>query len=145
MLFVPGAFQAGELNDFDKRYDFLRLLLLDDIEHSVNVCTYVGQQFTERLSVPLAKPTDAGYLSFSCRYAGSAGVYARNLSMTRLVHGPIVFGETLYQDNMVEALVLSKMNTIDPVSGQKASTRTIEVAEAYYEGIEQWAFSVNSK
>jgi hypothetical protein len=72
-------------------------------------------------------------------------VYARNLSMTRLVHGPIVFGETLYQDNMDEALVLSKMNTIDPVSGQKASTRTIEVAEAYYEGIEQWAFSVNSK
>lgn len=141
MLFVPGAFQSGELSDAEKRFDFLRLLLLDDIEVSIAASEYVGAEFTKRLSVPLADASSAGYLSSSCKKTGRKGVFARNLSMTRLVHGPVLFGETLYQDNINEALSLSQMNVTDRISGQLTSKRVIQIADAYYEGILQWSYS----
>lgn len=141
MLFVPGAFQADELDDSEKRYDFLRLLLLDDIENSVEACGEVSTQFAVKLKVPMAGPSDAGYLSTSCRNTTRKGVYARNLSMTRLVHGTIVYGETLYQDNFAEALALGNMTITDRVSGQVTSKRVMQVADAYSAGISQWWYA----
>ncbi len=138
MLFVPGAFQSGELSDSEKRFDFLRLLLLDDVEQSIKVSNLVGIQFAARLNVKLANATDATYLAASCRKTGRKGIYSRNLSMTRLVHGPIVFGETLYQDNGVEALALSQMNITDRISGQLTSKRVMQVADAYFQGVTEW-------
>jgi N-acetylmuramoyl-L-alanine amidase len=141
MLFVPGAFQEGELSDSEKRFDFLRLLLLNDIGQSVAVSTSVGAQFTARLNVKAANASDAGYLRTSCKKTGVQGIYARNLSMTRLVHGPIVFGETLYQDNVNEAAALSNMSITDRISGQQTSKRVMQVADAYFEGILQWSYA----
>lgn len=141
MLFVPGAFQEGELDDAEKRYDFLRLLLLDDIENSLEVSSRVATHFQDKLQVPLANPSDAGYLSTSCRKTKKQGVYARNLSMTRLVHGTIVYGETLYQDNAAEALALSNMTITDRISGQITSKRVMQVADAYLAGITDWWYS----
>jgi N-acetylmuramoyl-L-alanine amidase len=141
MLFVPGSFEAGELSTPEDRFDFLRLLLLDDIEQSIAVSDLVAQQFKTKLDVPLAGPSDATYLSTSCRKAFKQGVFCRNLSMTRLVHGPIVYGETLYQDNRYEARILSDMSIADMASQQTTSKRVMQVTEAYYEGILQWSYT----
>lgn len=143
MLFVPGAFQAGELDDAEKRFDFLRLLLLDDLENSIDASSRVAFHFQDKLKVPLANPSDAGYLSTSCRKTKKQGVYARNLSMTRLVHGTIVYGETLYQDNAAEALALSNMTITDRVSGEVTSKRVMQVTDAYLAGIMDWWFATH--
>lgn len=141
MLFVPGSFEAGELATSEDRFDFLRLLLLDDVEESIEVSNFVGEQFTKKLDVPLAGLSDAGYLSTSCRKTTRQGVFARNLSMTRLIHGPLVYGETLYQDNRFEARMLADMSVTDIQSKQTTSKRVMQVADAYYEGIANWWFT----
>lgn len=141
MLFVPGSFEAGELKTPEDRFDFLRLLLSDDLEQSIDVSNLVAAQFTQKLEVPLASIADATYLSASCRKTHRQGVYARNLSMTRLIHGPLVYGETLYQDNINEGRMLNDMSITDIQSKQTTSKRVLQVADAYYEGILQWSYT----
>ena len=141
MLFVPGSFEAGELATPEDRFDFLRLLLTDDLERSQEVSGFVAEQFKLKLNVPLAGLSSATYLSTSCRKTNKQGVFARNLSMTRLVHGPIVYGETLYQDNQLEARMLADMTVTDIQSKLTTSKRVKQVAEAYYEGILQWSYT----
>jgi N-acetylmuramoyl-L-alanine amidase len=141
MLFVPGSFEAGELSTPEDRFDFLRLLLLDDVEESIEVSNFVAEQFSAKLQVPLAGPADAGYLSASCRKTTRQGVFARNLSMTRLIHGPLVYGETLYQDNKFEARMLADMSVTDMPSKQTTSKRVLQVADAYFQGISNWWFT----
>lgn len=145
MLFVPGAFQSGELNDQESRLDFLRLLLSDEIDNSVTGASHIAAAFNEDLKVPLANANDAAYLSASCLYSGQSGVYCRNLSMTRLIHGPILYGETLYQDNVNEIRLLSGKYVSDPVSGIQAPPRVIQVAAAYEKGIRNWIYSGSFK
>mgnify|MGYP001576610280 CR=1 FL=1 len=61
------------------------------------------------------------------------GVFCRNLTLTRMVKGTLIYGEALYQDNINEYKLLNKKEiTID---GIKISKRIEEVAEAYSEGI----------
>jgi N-acetylmuramoyl-L-alanine amidase len=141
MLFVPGAFQSGELNDQESRLDFLRLLLTEEIDNSVSGASYIAEAFNENLKVPLANVSDAAYLGTSCLYSGKSGVYCRNLSMTRLIHGPILYGETLYQDNVNEVRLLSDKYVSDPISGIQAPARVIQVANAYEKGIRNWIYS----
>lgn len=141
MLFVPGAFQKDELAEPEDRFDFLRLLLLDDIENSTEASGIVARQFKEKLRVPLAGPSDAGYLLTSCKKTRRAGVFARNLSMTRLVQGTIIYGETLYQDNAKEAIELNTMSITDRQSGITTSKRVLQVAEAYFAGITEWYYN----
>jgi len=141
MLFVPGAFQSGELNDQESRLDFLRLLLTDEIDNSVSGASYIATAFKEDLNVPLASANDAAYLGTSCLYSGQSGVYCRNLSMTRLVHGPILYGESLYQDNVNEVWSLSDKHVSEPISGIQAPARVIQVANAYEKGIRKWIYS----
>jgi N-acetylmuramoyl-L-alanine amidase len=141
MLFVPGSFEADELATPEDRFDFLRLLLLDDIEQSIEVSSFVGLQFKEKLDVRLAGPSDATYLNTSCRKAFKQGVFCRNLSMTRLVHGPIVYGETLYQDNRYEGRMLADMSITEMQTKMTTSKRVMQVADAYYEGILQWSYT----
>lgn len=138
MLFVPGAFQENELSESEERFDFLRLLLLDDMERSIEVSGKVAAHFRDELKVPLATVADAAYLATSCKRTAAEGVYARNLSMTRLVHGPVVYGETLYQDHFAEALLLGKQSVTDSISQLPASPRVIEVADAYCNGIKAY-------
>lgn len=141
MLFVPGAFQIGELNDQESRLDFLRLLLTDEIENSVSGAAYFAASFKEELKLPLASEKDAAYLGTSCLYAGQNGVYCRNLSMTRLIHGPVLYGETLYQDNETEIRLLSALPVADAISGINAPPRVLQVVKAYERGIHNWIFS----
>ena len=137
MYFVPGSFEAGELSDPESRFDFLRLLLTDDVERSIIASDCVGRKLELNVKAQLAKPTDAAYLTTACRSTKKRGVYARNL--TRMVHGPIIYGESLYQDNWTECVLLNNRTMLDVPSQTTTSPRVIKVAEAYYAGILDWA------
>jgi hypothetical protein len=144
MTFVAGSFQPGELGDPERRFDFLRLLLTDDIENSCRIAGLTALEFKSELDVPLAKTADATYLSASCIDAGLPGVFCRNLSLTRLIQGTLVYGETLFQDNMKECLLLTKKEPLHVEGEQSISgnNRIDEVATAYDKAILLWAKSL---
>jgi len=133
MVFTPGSFLKNELEKPSDRLAFFRLLLSDDIETSLTAGEYMINSFIENLRVPAASPQDADYLTTYCIPLRTQGIYARNLTLTRLIKGSVVYGETLYQDNEKECLLLSKTDT--EVYGIKTSARVKQVAEAYFEGV----------
>lgn len=140
MTFVGGAFQAGELSDPERRFDFLRLLLTDDLDQSLYVSGLAASHFTSELEVPLAKQADASYLRNNCIAADEPGVFCRNLSLTRMVQGPLVYGETLYQDNKDECMKLYADSKRLSMGGRGGNgVRTTEIGEAYYNAILDWA------
>ena len=61
------------------------------------------------------------------------GVFSRNLCITRLIKGPICYGETLIQNNEKELINLSQNDEV--VDGIPCPHRVIDVANAYYEAI----------
>lgn len=141
MVFVGGSFCKGELNEPDGRYAFLRLLLTNDLEQSVQLSQEILASFTKHLQVrPVSETDQIGYLKNTSKYI-KEGVYARNLVLTRLVKGPVCYGETLCQDYPEESQRLNAKDiTLDGIVGPK---RVEQVAEAYFEGIAN--FLKNSK
>jgi N-acetylmuramoyl-L-alanine amidase len=141
MTFIPGSFQAGELSDSERRFDFLRLLLTDDIENSRHIAGLTALELKSELDIPLAKKEDATYLEEHCIDAGLPGVFCRNLSLTRLIQGTLVYGESLYQDNKEECLLLTKKEPMRAEGPQSltGNERLDEVAEAYHKAILLWA------
>jgi N-acetylmuramoyl-L-alanine amidase len=128
MTFVPGCITAEDLKTLAGRLNFLRLLISPDIENSVKLSSAVGKSISSKLNVPLAQKTDATYLSERCLSTPAKGVYSRDLALTRLIKGPLVYGEPLYQDNVQECILLTA----------KDSKRIELVAEAYYQGIVEY-------
>ena len=137
MAFVPGSFMKNELSTPLARLEFLRLLMTDDIERSVQLSGMSVQAFEQLLNVPTAGPRDAKYLADACLTTPSKGVYARNLTLTRLVHGPLVYGETLYQDNIKECIALQKKDM--SWNGVTTSERVKLVADAYFQAVSKYA------
>lgn len=133
LAFIPGAFCAGELNDIESRYEFLRLIVTDDLEQSLKLSEQVVAQFTDYLKVPLMN--DRSYLGNICIYQ-RPGIYSRNLTLTRLIHGPLCYGETLIQNNEQEHRRLATNDT--EVAGIPCPSRVKEVARAYFEGIRSY-------
>ena len=138
MGFVGGSFAKDEFEMPEARVEFLRLLLTDDVEHSIEFSKYIVNSLSEKLKVPAALDSNAIYLRDNCMKTAATGVYCRNLTLTRKVKGVICYGESLYQDNVNECKLLSKKDASTPLSvtgGVQTSKRVEEVAEAYYEGI----------
>jgi N-acetylmuramoyl-L-alanine amidase len=129
MTFVGGAFMKNDLSSPEKRFEFLRLLITDDLEKSIDLSVSVISSFEKTLEVPTINDGDAKYISEGCINTGKKGVYCRNLQLTRYVHSPLVYGETLYQDNIKESQLLNKE------SDKTKNERVKQVAEAYYQGI----------
>ncbi|MBN8695685.1 MAG: N-acetylmuramoyl-L-alanine amidase [Bacteroidetes bacterium] len=129
MTFIGGAFMPGDLSSREKRFEFLRMIVSNDIEESIQLSGAVTSQFESVLKVKTAGPNDAKYLREGCLSTPQKGVYCRNLQLTRYIHGPLVYGETLYQDNINECKALNKE------SDKTKNERIKEVAEAYYKGI----------
>ncbi len=129
MTFVGGAFMKNDLSSIDKRFEFIRLLVSDDLEKSISLSSEVIKSFEKTLLVKTATATDAKYLRESCFPTSEKGVYCRNLQLTRFVHSPLVYGETLYQDNINECKLLNQE------SDKTKNKRVQQVAEAYFEGI----------
>ena len=129
MAFVGGAFMKGDLSNMEKRFEFLRLLISDDLEKSVQLSAAVVAGFEKKLDVPTATINNAKYLVEGCLPGGTNGVYCRNLQLTRYIHTPLVYGETLFQDNINEIRLLSQE------TDKTKNVRVQQVADAYYEGI----------
>jgi N-acetylmuramoyl-L-alanine amidase len=129
MAFVGGAFMKGDLSSQEKRFEFLRLLISNQLENSVSLSSSVLDAFTKVLNVPVAGEHDATYIPESCLKTSKEGVYCRNLQLTRYIHSALVYGETLYQDNIKESQLLNKE------TDKTKNERIQQVAEAYYQGI----------
>jgi N-acetylmuramoyl-L-alanine amidase len=140
VTFIPGGFAQDELADAAARFEWARLLLTDAARQSHRLAAAVAAQFTHVLNVPLMS---GPYLEpFTLEV--EPGVYARNLALTRLIHGPLVYGETLLQDNFTEAQLLAEkdlevkgvtVSTHDTPVTLRTSSRLQQVAEAYFRGI----------
>jgi N-acetylmuramoyl-L-alanine amidase len=129
MAFVGGAFMKNDLSSSEKRFEFLRLLITDDLEKSIALSSAAIESFEKNLVVPTCGEQDAKYIAESCLNAGKKGVYCRNLQLTRYIHSPLVYGETLYQDNIKESQLLNKE------SDKTKNERVQQVADAYFQGI----------
>jgi N-acetylmuramoyl-L-alanine amidase len=138
MAFVPGSFLRHELETREDRAIVLRLLLTDDWEESVRLGTAFVQHSRRMTGVPPVPPTNGlRYLDRSSLYVGEPGLYARNLSLTRLIRGPLVYGESFNQDYLGEALRLDQKDTL--VHGIWVSSRVEEVAQAYVASVLDFA------
>lgn len=139
MAFVGGAFMHNDLSSPEKRFAFLRLLLTSDLEQSIALSGAVIKSFERNLGVKTATENDATYLKDGCLITADTGVYCRNLQLTRYIHGVLVYGETLYQDNVKESVLLNKET--DKTKNQRIQ----QVAEAYFQGIVSFVYSTFDK
>jgi N-acetylmuramoyl-L-alanine amidase len=140
MIFIPGAFAKGELNKKEERFHFLRLLVCDDIDQSYQLAQSNASAFTEVLNIPLAKQNECKYLDEYCT-ALKDGIFIRNLSLLRLVKGAVIYGETLYQDNIAEIEKLTKKTK--EYHNIKYSERIEDVTNAYFKGILDYFEKIN--
>ena len=139
MMFIPGAFMDGELVKQDQKLDFLRLLLSPDLENSQTLADLILDEHQKVLGVDrrvsVGEETRMGK---SVIYTEKNGVFARNLVLTRMVRGTVVYGESLLQDNVKEAVLLGKKDIVahDPAYGDiPTSSRTKQVAQSYFNAI----------
>lgn len=132
MVFIPGAFAKGELSNIEDRFHFLRLLVCDDIDQSNQLANLTAESFTKILQISLAKQNECKYLDEYCT-ALKDGVFIRNLSLLRLVKGAVIYGETLYQDNIDELILLN--NKSKTYNGVKYASRIDDIVDAYYNAI----------
>ncbi len=139
MCFVGGAFMKNDLSTKEKRFEFLRLLITDDLEKSIAISSSVMKSFENELKVPTATTRDAKYIIEGCLPTEANGVYCRNLQLPRYIHSPIVYGETLYQDNFNECKLLSAE------TDKTKNKRVQQVADAYFKGILNYVNSSPSK
>ena len=142
MVFVGGSFIQDELDKPEARIDFLRQLLTDDIEQSIDFSKHIIESLVLKTGVPAALDSNAVYLKSNCISTDAPGVFCRNLALTRMVKGTLCYGESLYQDNINECKALSKKDASTPLSltnGIKTSKRVEEVAEGYFQGIMNYA------
>jgi len=135
MAFIGGAFMKNDLSSPEKRFEFLRMLISNDIEESLQLSSATVRNFEHILQVKTASMNDATYLQEGCLSTSEKGVYCRNLQLTRYIHGPLVYGETLYQDNKNECKLLNKE------TDKTKNERIKQVAESYYKGIIEYISS----
>ena len=133
MAFIPGCLTADNLSTPAGKLNFLRLLLSDDVNESEKVSAGLVKELSEQLKVPVAKSSDASYLSEHCLTTASPGVFSRNLALCRLVQSPLVYGECLYQDCDQECYELLK-NTENKF-GVITNKRVALAAQSFYNAV----------
>ena len=152
IAFIPGSFMKGELATQEDRTHFVRLLVSNNMDTSVAFSSVVLKEVSkstgvvtvqsdadldyvesQRTEAEIQKGTQLNYLRRACLPADVAGIYARNLGMTRLVEGPMCYLESLCQDNEQECLLLNEKSV--EIDGVKTSPRVIQVARACYSAI----------
>lgn len=133
MAFIGGAFTPDNLDRPESKTNFLRLLLSSHLNQSEQLAAHTVRNFHKNLGVPIARAEDAIYLKDNCLATHSAGVFSRNLILCRKINSPLVYGESLYQDNTLESELLMKSDL--DVFGIKSNLRLSHVARSYYEAI----------
>ena len=139
LAFIPGAFGAGELDKAADRYEFLRLLLTQHLEESEKLSQYLVHQFAEQLKVPLIETEEKDVDFEKACFKQSKGIYSRNLALTRLIHSPLCYGETLIQNNPEEFHRLNRKDIA--IEGIPCSSRIQEVSKAYFKGLQDYFHS----
>jgi N-acetylmuramoyl-L-alanine amidase len=140
LAFVPGAFTAKELENVKDRYEFLRLIVTDDIDQSIKLSEHIVTKFVDKLNVSLIMQDEKTSYTDAFCLIQKPGIYCRNLTLTRLIHNPICYGEALIQNNEIEVYRLSARNA--SIAGISCSKRIKEVAQAYFEGIMEYCNSL---
>lgn len=115
LFFVAGAFKRGHLRDEgirksslkspDSRYEFVRLLVTNDIEESIKLAQ-IGLKHAKK-TLNIRTGDDQNYHKVLC-LKQSDGIYHRNLMLSRLVHSPIIYFEPLCQDNFQNVKILAE-------------------------------------
>jgi N-acetylmuramoyl-L-alanine amidase len=136
MAFVPGCITADNIQSSAGKINLLRLLLTNDVNESEKISYLLVNELSKQLNIPIAKTEDATYLSEHCMPGPAIGVYSRNLALCRLVQGPLVYGECLYQDNEKECYELVK-NT-ETVYGIQTNKRVVLSAQSFFNAIMQY-------
>jgi N-acetylmuramoyl-L-alanine amidase len=133
MCFIGGAFGNKDLTKPSNKLHFLRLLLGKQVQQSETIGRLTMNSFEKNLKITRAKQSDTDYLTKHTLSTNCQGLFCRNLILTRCINSPLVYGESLYQDNTKECTMLSTMNYDD--YGVKTSERVFLVAKSYYEAI----------
>lgn len=133
MCFIGGAFGVKDLAKTANKLHFVRLLLGKQIQQSEVMGKYTMNSFEKNLRITRAKQSDTEYLKKHTLNTSCEGLFCRNLILTRCINAPLVYGESLYQDNNKECLMLNTTNYND--YGVKTSERVYQVAKSYYEAI----------
>lgn len=136
MTFIGGGMVKDNFSKTSSKVHFLRLLLSKQLLESEKLSALTVNLFHKELNVPIAQPNNALYLSESCNKTKSTGVFCRNLALCRIVNSPLVYGETLYQDNLNECLQLSK-NDFE-IYNIKIPKRINQVADCYFKALESY-------
>lgn len=133
MVFVPGSFVGSDLQRPERRLLFLYKLMSGQIEESVALAKLTVEEYDARLGSVEPENTQRDYLLRQSLYTGQRGVYARNLNLCRDVHAPLVYGETIFQDNLDEARRLARRDAL--YKNQAVSARILDVANSYFHGL----------
>ncbi|MBL7913104.1 MAG: N-acetylmuramoyl-L-alanine amidase [Bacteroidia bacterium] len=133
MAFIGGAFTSDNIDKPENMIHFLRLLLTDELNQSEKLASLTVSNFNKNLNIPIASQFDANYLKDNCLFTASPGVFSRNLNLCRLINSPLVYGESLYQDNEKECKELMKMES--NYKGIKTNERVLKVAKSYYDAV----------
>lgn len=138
MVFIPGGFIRNELGKPEDRLALLRMLVTDDVKHSYTMAKSYMYQTEKITGVPaVGQDSKLPYLDVFSIYTETPGVYARNLSLTRSVWGPLVYGESLCQDSRSEVFELNRQDF--EVHGVGTSPRLVDMAHAYIGTV--WAYA----
>jgi len=133
MTFIGGAFTADNLSRNESRINFMRLLISDQLNRSEDLSAKTVSNFNKILEIPIARAVDADYLKDNCLITASPGVFCRNLALCRKINSPLVYGESLYQDNEKETALLMRSDL--DLYGIKANERLNKVAQSYYDAL----------
>ena len=109
------------------------MLLTKQINKSENLSQHTVKALSKNLNIAIAKANDADYLSEKGIKSSQEGVFCRNLILTRYVNSPLVYGESLYQDNINESAWLNSCNYV--AYGYKVPERIHSVAKSYLEAV----------
>lgn len=133
MCFIPGGFAPNDLKKTVNKIHFVRLLISDQIMRSELIGSLTINAFQKNLKITTAKQMDTDYLMKHSVCSTGDGVFCRNLILTRYVNSPLVYGESLYQDNNIECTLLNNCNYSS--YGVSVPQRVYQVAKSYYEAV----------
>lgn len=133
MAFIGGCFTKERLENIESKINFLRLLFCSQLNNSEKLSELTVKEFSKNLEIPLACANDADYLKNNCIGTKCNGVYCRQLILCNKINSPLVYGESLYQDNVTESSLLMK-NTVNAY-GINTNERVVKVAQSYFNGL----------
>ena len=133
MAFIGGGFVADNFDKIENKINFLRLLCTNQLSKSETISGLTVINFHKNLNIPIANKNSATYLNDKCLTTNLPGVFSRNLLLCRTVNSPLVYGESLYQDNEFEITELMKNDK--EIFGIKTNSRVFLVAKSYFDAI----------